>query len=190
MWYNGFMMKCGVYKIVNKVNGKMYIGQSVDIERRWREHIYNVGYDYRKNHLYSAMRKDGLDNFVFSVIVECDEYMLDEFEIGIIKLYETTNPEKGYNLMSGGANGRPTEETKQKLSESMKGRKRQPFSDEHKKKMSESKIKQYLYQGTIYNGIQELSDFLGMIYSTLAYKISRKQIDVTIIKKDESDEKE
>ena len=31
--------KCGIYKITNKINGKCYIGQSVDIKRRWREHI-------------------------------------------------------------------------------------------------------------------------------------------------------
>lgn len=41
-------MICGIYKITNKVNGKIYIGQSVDIEGRWKGHMYNSGYEYKK----------------------------------------------------------------------------------------------------------------------------------------------
>lgn len=33
-------MTCGIYKIVNNINGKIYIGQSIDIERRWNAHIF------------------------------------------------------------------------------------------------------------------------------------------------------
>ena len=32
-------MTCGIYKIENKINGKVYIGQSIEIERRWQKHL-------------------------------------------------------------------------------------------------------------------------------------------------------
>lgn len=193
-------MTCGIYKIVNKINGKIYVGQSVDIEKRWGEHRYNIQYHYKKNHLYKAIRKYGLDNFEFSVIVECDECMLDEFEIGIIKLHDTTNPDKGYNKMTGGANGRPTDETKQKMSISKQNmsvltkqkmsdaKKGKPKTKEHKQKISEAgkgnkrSIKQYIYQNQTFTGLQALADFLRLNYFTLASKIYNKTIIVTIIK--------
>ena len=57
-----------VYKITNKLNNKIYIGQSVNIERRWKEHIC----DNRKNSLiHLAIQKYGKDNFDFEVIEEC-----------------------------------------------------------------------------------------------------------------------
>lgn len=177
------------------MNGKLYIGQSVDVERRWKDHKNNSNYVYMNNHLYSGIRKYGLDNFTFEVIVECDENMLDKFEIGIIQLYDTTNPKKGYNKALGGSYGKHSDETKAKMTKSRKGKtqsdetkkkisislKGKPRSDETKKKMSESKIKQYQYQGNIYNGLHELADFLVIKYKNLVNKISRKQIDVTII---------
>lgn len=217
------MTKCGIYKITNKLNGKMYIGQSVDIEKRWLAHKRLSKTD--DGHLYSAMRNYGLDNFTFSLICEVPESALDQYEISYIKYYETTDPEKGYNKKDGGAKGRHSEESKKKMSESQKGvnhplfgkprsvetknkmsesHKGKKMSEESKQKMSEAKknmtdeskqkmseakkgnqysLKQYLYQGNVYNGLQELADFLGMKYNTLAQKIFRKQINVTIIEK-------
>ena len=67
------MSICGIYKIANKINGKCYIGQSIDIKRRWRQHkeIYvnptAEGYDYP---LYKAIRFYGLENFSFEVLEE------------------------------------------------------------------------------------------------------------------------
>jgi hypothetical protein len=57
----------GIYLIRNIINDKMYIGQSIDIERRWSEHKN----DYiRKNKypLYKAFKKYGLDNFDFTIL--------------------------------------------------------------------------------------------------------------------------
>ena len=60
---------CGIYKITNLVNGKVYIGQSQDIYSRWKEHKYARNKrDYFA--LYGAFKKYGLDNFSFE-IVEC-----------------------------------------------------------------------------------------------------------------------
>lgn len=104
---------CGIYKITNTVNGKIYIGQSVDIERRWKQHKkigrnlledkYSRDYD---KVLYRAMRKYGVDYFDFSIIEECPETALYEREQYWIKYYKSTIAEgKGYNLNDGGAGG-------------------------------------------------------------------------------------
>lgn len=59
----------GIYKITNTVNNKKYIGQSVNIMDRWREHRKraNNGTAY----LYQAMRKYDISNFVFEILEEC-----------------------------------------------------------------------------------------------------------------------
>lgn len=93
----------GIYKITNKINGKSYIGQSVDIERRWRNHkqYYKqkecVNYKYA---LYSAFRKYGIENFDFQIIEECDKDSLNDREIYWIDYYDTFK--KGYNNTKGG----------------------------------------------------------------------------------------
>lgn len=64
----------GIYKITNKINGKIYIGQSINIERRWKEHIF----DNRKNSLiHLAIIKYGKENFSFEVIEECNQKELN-----------------------------------------------------------------------------------------------------------------
>lgn len=57
---------CGVYQIKNKINGKIYIGQSIDIERRWEQHRYGKGSLILKN----AIKKYGLGKFEFSILEE------------------------------------------------------------------------------------------------------------------------
>lgn len=114
---------CGIYKILNLVNGKIYIGQSVDIlNRRWPYHIYclNSGNHYNK-HLQYAWVKYGEKNFEFTIVEECSEDQLDIKEMYYIDLYKSYIPEFGYNKTLGGEGGRATEETKVKMSESHKG---------------------------------------------------------------------
>lgn len=128
------LKKCGIYKIKNKINGKMYIGQSVDIKKRWGEHKSLS--KTNDNHLYSAFRKYGLDNFEFSIICEVPENVLDDYEISYIKYYDTTDRTKGYNKKTGGANGRHSEETKNKMSNTKKGKPGKTPSEETKRKLS------------------------------------------------------
>lgn len=112
-------MTCGIYKITNNVNDKIYIGQSVNIEKRWKAHI-----NYKIDSLiHRAILKYGVENFNFVVICEVPRSALNEYEISYIKYYETTNLEKGYNIQIGGNNEpRPqqTEEHKKKNSEALK----------------------------------------------------------------------
>lgn len=88
----------GIYKITNKINGKCYIGQSVDIERRFNEHK-NCKVD---KPLYRAFKKYGIDNFTFEILEECSQEELNEKEIYYIVFYNSTTDGNGYNLEHGG----------------------------------------------------------------------------------------
>lgn len=88
----------GIYKITNKINHKVYIGQSQNIFKRWDEHRYSRNCDERP--LYRAFRKYGLENFIFEIIEICAIEELNEKEIFWIQYYDSYN--KGYNLTPGG----------------------------------------------------------------------------------------
>lgn len=106
----------GIYLIKNLVNGKKYIGQSVDIQRRKKEHKYICSESNQS--LKRAYNKYGYDNFSFEVLEECDKSLLDEREIFWI---EKLKPE--YNRTRGGRGVTGisfSEETKEKLREAGK----------------------------------------------------------------------
>ena len=92
----------GIYKITNLKNNKVYIGQSIDIETRWRQHkrnAFNPNTHIYEYPLYRAIRKYGVENFSFTVIEETDESLLTEEEQYWIDYYDSLNPQKGYNLV-------------------------------------------------------------------------------------------
>lgn len=86
----------GIYKITNKLNNKVYIGQSNNIQRRFEEHKYQE----KNSAIHNAIKKYGLENFNFEIIEECSLEELDEKEIFWIKYYNSF--EDGYNLTLGG----------------------------------------------------------------------------------------
>ena len=71
-----------IYKIVNKINGKIYVGQTVDPYRRWHSHMYEGKQKEHRHqsHLYNAMNKYGVNNFSFEIIEECNKEIIDERE--------------------------------------------------------------------------------------------------------------
>lgn len=96
-------MSIGIYKIENLLNGKIYVGQSSDIEKRWSVHIAELKNNYHCNtHLQSAWNKYGEENFKFSVIEECRADQLNSREIYWIAQFDSYNT--GYNLTTGGGN--------------------------------------------------------------------------------------
>lgn len=96
-------MSTGIYNIKNLSNDKVYIGQSVDIEKRWSTHKAELNNNYHHNiHLQSAWNKYGEDNFEFSIIEECSIDKLDQQEIYWISKFNSY--ENGYNLTAGGGN--------------------------------------------------------------------------------------
>ena len=97
----GNTTKCGVYKITNINNHKCYIGQSVDIYKRWCDHCKcGCGIDTPKNNkLYAAMLEDGIENFTFELLEECPREELNKKETFYINLYESND--YGYNTTKG-----------------------------------------------------------------------------------------
>ena len=90
----------GIYKIENKINHHIYIGQSVHIYSRWKYHKYEG--HWINNYLYNAFKKYGIENFDFSIIeiVPPNKDILNEREKYWIKYYDSYN--NGYNLTEGG----------------------------------------------------------------------------------------
>ena len=117
---------CGIiYKVINKVNGKVYIGQTVkSLLGRISDHLHdNKSNDYNSA-FHKALRKYGKDNFEWRVLEKCvSKEEMDEMEFHYIKQYDSYNS-GGYNLTWGGegCHGRKySAETLKKMSESHKG---------------------------------------------------------------------
>ena len=92
----------GIYKITNLTNNKCYIGQSVHIEQRWKDHIRCMSDSRRDAYnrpLYKAFRKYGIDNFSFEILEECTEDKLNEREQYWILFYHSIDKQYGYNLI-------------------------------------------------------------------------------------------
>ena len=90
----------GIYKIENKINHHIYIGQSVHIYNRWKYHKYEG--HWKDNYLYNAFKKYGIENFDFSIIEKTlpNKEILNEREKYWIKYYNSYK--NGYNLTEGG----------------------------------------------------------------------------------------
>lgn len=92
---------CGIYKITNLVTKQCYIGQSVDVAQRWKDHVKcGLGIDASAtNKLYNAMQRDGVWNFTFELMEKCPREQLNEKEKLWINLYQTNL--YGFNLTKG-----------------------------------------------------------------------------------------
>lgn len=94
---------CGIYKIKNLANGKVYIGQSVDINNRWAVHISDFKFQKHANlYFQRAWNKYGRNNFEFSILEKCSKEELNDKEIYWIRQYNSNDNGIGYNLTSGG----------------------------------------------------------------------------------------
>lgn len=96
--------KPGIYLITNKITNHKYIGQSVNIRRRFQSYhkseFKNPNSSMYNTTLYKAMRKYGLDAFIIEVVEECTPDELNDKEIYWIAKYNTYK--NGYNSSAGG----------------------------------------------------------------------------------------
>lgn len=114
-----------VYKVTNKVNGKIYIGITNDIKKRWREHRYNATVNVRHSKFYLAIRKHGIDNFNLEVIY-CSLFRddVEQKEIDFIREYKTTDINFGYNITDGGRSPLMPLDVVEKIAAANRGKKR------------------------------------------------------------------
>lgn len=119
-----------IYKAMNTQNNKVYVGQTIrSLQERKIQHLHDAMKNLSTFYFHQALRKYGKDIFTWEQIDIADtKEELDQKEIQWISFYESfTDPKKGYNSDSGGANGKVSEETRRRISEKLKGRK---FSEE------------------------------------------------------------
>ncbi len=140
-----------VYQIINQTNGKIYVGRTNDIHKRWTRHR-NYPFCKRKGKqnecpkLYGAIRKYGIENFDLEIISEYNSE--DECRQAEVEFIEISGSIKnGYNISMGGdgvSSGvhhpfygkKHTIESRQKISQSKIGKKMGPASEERKAKIS------------------------------------------------------
>lgn len=141
------MIISGIYKIVNPIN-KVYIGCTIDWERRLDQ--YKGLRVKGQSKIYDSLIEYGYENHTFELIETCPIEQLYEKEIYYINYYNSVVG--GLNIRLGGRNGSLTDETKQKISKALKGRKNIWFkngplgykhTEEQKQKMRKPRINKW-----------------------------------------------
>ena len=132
-------MKSGVYLIKNIANNKVYVGSSINVDKRWKDHKWYLKEGkHHSCHLQSAWDKYGEQSFTFEIIQEVliPEHLL-AYEQVYLDYYKSYEGDKGYNIckVAGSPLGmKHTEEARKKISEIHKGK---IVSKETRKKLSE-----------------------------------------------------
>ena len=125
----------GIYKITNKQNGKVYIGQATNIERRLSEHKQK-----RIQTIDSYINVLGIENFDFDILEECSLKELDKKEQEYINFYDSQK--KGYNIQKGGFNNSLGEGNgRAKLTEELVVQMRQAYANHESPKAFYESIK-------------------------------------------------
>ena len=168
----------GIYKIKSP-NNKIYIGQSIDIDRRFRDYRKPSGQP-KQTKLYNSIKKYGIDNHIFEIVEECETIELNNRERFYQDFYNSV--ENGLNckyVTTIGRVGSLSTETKNKISNSNKGKK---FSQYTKDKLSKScmgritmiadkhissKLVMCNQTGIIYNCVREAAQTYNIPYGTL-----------------------
>lgn len=137
-----------IYKITNKINGKIYIGQKSYVGEPSMESYYGGGVE-----IIRAVKKYGKKNFTREILYSRirDQATADSMEIWAIEKYNSTNQEIGYNISKGGKVFEITTEMRNKISSSLKkyfaengcSNKGRKLSDEQKRINSEAQKKRF-----------------------------------------------
>lgn len=161
------MDNCSIYLIYNRINGKRYIGQSIDAKRRWREHKSDLNCNKHCNpYLQKAFNKYGEDAFEFKILHICQESELDGLEEFYLKIanqfYDTYNID---DVRHGSK--RRSVETRNKISKAVKG------LNKGKKMSSEFKENRRKYmKGKTYRRIEfsdkQVNEILNLAQSGIA----------------------
>lgn len=131
------LFNTGIYQIVNKVNGKRYIGSAVSLYGRKKDHISRLNRrNHYNKHLQRSYNKYGKENFKFEIIMHCSKEHLIFFEQKHIDKYDFEKELYNIYPTAGSSLGvKHSNETKEKWSIAKKGKKRNP---DHVKKIADS----------------------------------------------------
>ena len=144
----------GIYCIENTITHQRYVGQSIQLETRKKNHFCELNRGVHKNpYLQASFNEYGSSAFKFTILECCDESELSDKERKWMNHFGGYKSDNLFNILEGGSENIGSSnplygksrsvETKMKLSKSLKGRaspnKGKTFSAEHKKKLSESK---------------------------------------------------
>jgi group I intron endonuclease len=165
------MNNIGIYKIISP-SGKIYIGQSINIEKRFKSYS-KKGQCNTQIKLNNSFLKYGSVNHIFEILELCDIENLNNRERYWQDYYNSICPYKGLNCRlttSKDKSGFISNETRFKMSKVHKGKK---MSEESKLKMIESRTKVVLEITTgVFYTIKELSELLKIKSQTLRNKLS------------------
>ena len=163
----------GIYKITSPSN-KIYIGQSIDIERRFNN--YRLLFCKKQKYLYNSLFKYGIENHTFEVLLDFDIDVSTEYLTHCEQFFMDYYRNEGYellNLREAGNKGKQSDETKKKMSNSAKGKRK---SEETRKKMSErkkgidSKKKKIVLQYDLENNF--ITQYESISYASIKTKVS------------------
>jgi group I intron endonuclease len=128
-----------IYRILNKINGKSYIGQTIKKFEYRKYNHYSDAFKYDKQTaIHRALRKYGMKNFIWDIICECvSADKLNEMESYYIEKYDTFG-KNGYNMTTGGEGYVVSDEGRENMSIAHTGRPRGPMSEETKRKIGKS----------------------------------------------------
>lgn len=136
-------MKSGIYCIINKINGKCYIGSAVNISKRLINHRYNLNKKIHDNiYLQSSWNKHGTEKFEFVILENIEKEKLIEREQYYLDLFCSYNRKHGYNVChvaESRIGTKCSDKFKKQVSERLKGNKHslgRKHSGEWKRKMS------------------------------------------------------
>lgn len=153
-------MKSGIYKILNKLNSKIYVGSAVNLNLRWSQHKSKLKLgDHPNKYLQASFNKNGIDSFEFVTIELCGRDILVEREQYWIDTLNACNREFGYNtrtVANSNIGIKCSDATKRILSEKFKGR---VYSAETRAKMSAWQIGRKMSKEAKLNMAQSTRDF-------------------------------
>lgn len=186
-----------IYSILNKKRNKSYIGLCLDFKIRKRGHINRLDSQSHCNrYLQNSWNKYGAENFEFIVLLDnIPKEKLCEYEVKMIKLFQTNNHKYGYNLTSGGEGVRDYKHTKEFIESRKVPRpelsgEKHPFYNKKHTKESKKIISEYMSgEG---NGMygkchsEEAKKIIGE-KSKIAYQKRREKADKDALNLDKRD---
>ena len=150
-------MDCGIYKIENTVTGDMYIGQSIKLSTRERQHFSALGKERHGNKfLQRSFDKYGRDSFVYKVLMFCEKFELTRYEQALVDIYDPVynickecvtssmgiirgkmRDEHKRKIALAGIGRKVTEQTRRKISATLMGH---PVSDKVREILSNANL--------------------------------------------------